>query len=855
MYVCELLLRVLTFRCGRPIVTLTVLPCSLLGDMIEKMRMQLEESRMQTLRGLVDRLAGLRSQASKEDASKIFKSAGIQTDIDEDGRKAGAVLKTMLDSFVPEKANSVTCLLGASVVSALLTLCKVLPKKMMALNQILEETLRSSGPDLSTLTSRFNQARDMFEGGIQGPPPADLDSFLGKIVTAVWNLPNNAETGLTPEKVKSIVEFYSERNVDYTTAAIYDFLYETAVKQPDAKNSIGAEIEQHCSAPSNTGTKEVDSEDPWAEQVSCLWLLWHAILDGGELVRASANGNKKASTDSVRIDGISIRGDPPPTITEAHVASPNAGCGELKLNLGRSEHSGSSKSQSQDIQFNALAGFHYAVHQCAGRVGQCINLVLQQNKKPETLVEFVEAIKDIFPVALSIGDFNAHGVVFATLGDANDIVDESDAGTDLTRLPLKIIATALSQLGPKPKQASKELREPHPYSMVVALLFPICAFLVCENSRKGKVVTVQEQRVLFNSHADGSDTDGSGADGSGADGKSKNGPQGLHNTDGRESSSNADAGERIDSYAGNNRPADSGVVESNEATLNDSTHELAVEAAVINELTVDGSVFVGSITRIGPKVAAPDWLRPGTLVVIKGSLNRSELACWRAVADCPGVPRLLSIGKGNSRVAMTPDGVRSATMADWFGNDMCIRPGRRQALGWAQQLISELIVVVKSIHDKGVVHGDLHPGNIVLMRKPHSPRDASPLVIDFGLARQLHRDDAMPMHRTSSYLSHVTVTMSVRGTHLNRASVGSRMWSPEPTDDLESVALLGEWLVGNLPCGNFTTAEDKRNLLANGCAQKRWGVDLLHYGSDEHGAKFKPNAMAKVRKPLKALNK
>ena len=81
------------------------------------------------------------------------------------------------------------------------------------------------------------------------------------------------------------------------------------------------------------------------------------------------------------------------------------------------------------------------------------------------------------------------------------------------------------------------------------------------------------------------------------------------------------------------------------------------------------------------------------------------------------------------------------------------------------------------------------------------------------------------------------------------------MWSPEPTDDLESVALLGEWLVGNLPCGNFTTAEDKRNLLANGCAQKRWGVDLLHYGSDEHGAKFKPNAMAKVRKPLKALDK
>lgn len=239
--------------------------------------------------------------------------------------------------------------------------------------------------------------------------------------------------------------------------------------------------------------------------------------------------------------------------------------------------------------------------------------------------------------------------------------------------------------------------------------------------------------------------------------------------------------------------------------------------------------------------------------MVKRNLAPTELACWRALDGCVGVPRVFSLGKGKNMMALSPDGTQSITMQAWFGgHDGRLRQGERQSMEWARKIVARLYAVVRQMHTRGVIHADLHPGNVVLDRTSES---TMPIVIDFGLAT-LFLDDKTD---ECTPLTHMEVTLSVRGTREAQSTPRPRTWCPQPHDDLESVALLGEWLVGNLVHGHSTTPEDKARLLANGRARKRWGIDLPHLDNTVGGFSINSSSVKKadvgVRRPLAVQNK
>jgi hypothetical protein len=229
------------------------------------------------------------------------------------------------------------------------------------------------------------------------------------------------------------------------------------------------------------------------------------------------------------------------------------------------------------------------------------------------------------------------------------------------------------------------------------------------------------------------------------------------------------------------------------------------------------------VTPGPPTIAAgvpPPWLVPQADVVVKRFVGAAELTCWQLLADCRGVPRVFVLPDERGSVTFTPDGVGSTTLEDWFGGGDGERVLRPASIEWTKPFIARLASVVRDVHARGVVHGDLHPGNVVVLRPGMTLSDARPLLIDFGHAHVCVGDGCT----TATHLTRREATLSVHGTLLAKQTPRPRTWSPTRADDMQSLVLLAEWLVGELPNGVATSVADKRKLLST--ARARWGIIL-----------------------------
>lgn len=78
----------------------------------------------------------------------------------------------------------------------------------------------------------------------------------------------------------------------------------------------------------------------------------------------------------------------------------------------------------------------------------------------------------------------------------------------------------------------------------------------------------------------------------------------------------------------------------------------------------------------------------------------------------------------------------------WAGGEPLDRFARRQTVKARVTLLLTVIDAIAAMHDKGVVHGDLKPDNILIQR------DATPTIVDFGLATA-EADAAPAVHGAS----------------------------------------------------------------------------------------------------------
>ncbi len=160
-----------------------------------------------------------------------------------------------------------------------------------------------------------------------------------------------------------------------------------------------------------------------------------------------------------------------------------------------------------------------------------------------------------------------------------------------------------------------------------------------------------------------------------------------------------------------------------------------------------------------------------------------------AALDHPGILPIYQVGEG--------DGVAYYTMRFAEAGSLAERIESFRQPRAAADLVARVAEAVQHAHERGILHRDLKPGNILLASL------AEPLVSDFGLARWMQRE------------SNVTASLTVLGTPDYLAPEmlrGAREGSTTAADIFSLGAILYHLLAGRPPFAGANVGEVLRNV-------------------------------------------
>jgi serine/threonine protein kinase len=140
----------------------------------------------------------------------------------------------------------------------------------------------------------------------------------------------------------------------------------------------------------------------------------------------------------------------------------------------------------------------------------------------------------------------------------------------------------------------------------------------------------------------------------------------------------------------------------------------------------------------------------------------------------PGIVAVFDVEASASRAAIIFELVDGETLADRLARDGALPPAEAARIG------AELAEALAHAHERGIVHRDIKPGNVLL------ERDGRARLVDFGIARLLERESA-----------HLTTAGTVTGTLRYLAPEQLAGEDASPSTDLYALgAVLFEMLAG-----------------------------------------------------------
>src|SRR5437764_1475976 len=157
-----------------------------------------------------------------------------------------------------------------------------------------------------------------------------------------------------------------------------------------------------------------------------------------------------------------------------------------------------------------------------------------------------------------------------------------------------------------------------------------------------------------------------------------------------------------------------------------------------------GTVWRGRDTVTGQRVAVKQ-LRPDSAG--QPDLVEAFLAEWRVLAelDHPCLVRARELVRGGDTYALVLDLVNGQDLRRRLRTDGPLPPAV------AADVVAQIADALAYLHGRGIVHGDIKPGNILV------PVDGSPVrLTDFGVARPVPADGADAVratHATPEYVS------------------------------------------------------------------------------------------------------
>jgi serine/threonine protein kinase len=190
-----------------------------------------------------------------------------------------------------------------------------------------------------------------------------------------------------------------------------------------------------------------------------------------------------------------------------------------------------------------------------------------------------------------------------------------------------------------------------------------------------------------------------------------------------------------------------------------------------------GAVYLAEDTQLARQIAlkVPHFRDETDTTVIERFHREAKVA---AGIEHPGICPVYDIGQ--------IDGIHYLTMPFIDGVQLSrkVRPDSPFPPGEAARLVCRLALAVQTMHDRGVIHRDLKPGNVLL--RP----DGEPVVMDFGLARSF------------SGVDRLTATGAQVGTpaYMSPEQIMGQQEELGPATDIYSLGvILFELLTGRVP--------------------------------------------------------